>query len=149
MMKNTPIHILLAEDDESDRLLFNEAFSELKINTIVNTVNNGVELMEWLHNESNRLPHILFLDLNMPRKSGLECLIEIRNDERLKHLSVAIYSTSDTQKDMDETFLNGANVYITKPSSFKKLQNVLEKAVMTEYQYQDETMKRENFILRI
>ena len=148
-MKNAPIHILLAEDDKSDRLLFIEAFSELEIKTVVNTVNNGVELMEWLHTESNRLPHLLFLDLNMPRKSGIECLKEIRNDQRLKDLSVAIYSTSDNQKDMDETFRNGANVYITKPNNFQKLKSVLEKAVMTAYQYQDESMKRENFILRI
>jgi CheY-like chemotaxis protein len=77
-MKNEPIHILLAEDDESDRLLFTEAFSELKINTIVRTVNNGVELMEWFNIENNRLPDLLFLDLNMPRKSGIECLKEIR-----------------------------------------------------------------------
>lgn len=148
-MENEPLHILLADDDESDRFLFTEAFSELKIKTIVHTVKNGIELMEWLNSKKNRLPHLLFLDLNMPKKNGLECLKEIKNDGRLKDISIAIYSTSDNEKDMEETFINGANVYIAKPNNFNVLKQVLEKAVMAAYQYQDEAMKRENFLLRI
>lgn len=148
-MENDPIHILLAEDDESDRLLFTEAFSELKIRTIVRTVNNGIELMDFLNIKDTRLPDLLFLDLNMPRKNGLECLKEIRSDENLKEISIAIYSTSDNEKYIEETFLNGANAYITKPNNFNKLKQVLEKAVMTAYLYQDDSMKRENFLLRI
>lgn len=148
-MEKATLHILLADDDESDRLLFTDAFAEIKIKTIVNTVNDGVQLMEWLNKESNGLPHIIFLDLNMPRKNGLECLKEIKNIEKLKDVFVAIYSTSDHKKDMEETFLNGANVYITKPDSFIKLKTVLEKAVVTAFQYQDQSMIRENFLLRI
>ena len=148
-MQNEPLQILLADDDESDRLLFKEAFAELKVNSIVQTVNDGVQLMEWLNRKNIRLPHLLFLDLNMPRKNGLECLKEIKRNEKLKTISIAIYSTSDNEKDMDETFLNGANVYITKPNDFNTLKQVLEKAVMTTHQYQDKLMKRENFLLRI
>lgn len=149
-MEKEPFHILLADDDESDRLLFTDAFAELKINTIVNTVNNGVQLMEWLNKESNRrLPQLIFLDLNMPRKDGMECLKEIKRNEKLKDISIAIYSTSDNKKDIEETFHNGANVYITKPSSFNKLKKILEKAVMTAYQYKDQSLIRQNFLLRI
>ncbi|GGD83356.1 response regulator [Planktosalinus lacus] len=148
-MEKKPLHILLADDDESDRLLFMDAFAELKINTIVNTVNDGAQLMEWLNKESNRLPHLIFLDLNMPRKDGMECLKEIKRNEKLKDISIAIYSTSDNEKDIEETFRNGANVYITKPNSFNKLKKVLEKAVVTAYQYEDQSMIRQNFLLRI
>ena len=148
-MEKEPLHILLADDDEGDRLLFIDAFSLLKIKTIVHTVNNGIELMERLNMKNIRLPHLLFLDLNMPRKNGLQCLKEIRRTKRLKDLSIAIYSTSGNEKDVEETFLNGANVYITKPNNFNLLKQILEKAIMTEYQYHDQVMKRENFILRI
>ncbi len=148
-MENNPLYILLADDDEVDRLLFTDAFSELKIKTIVQTVNNGVELMKWLNEKDVHLPHLLFLDLNMPIKNGLQCLKEIRSNEKLKSISVAIYSTSDSQKDIEETFLNGANIYITKPSHFNTLKQVLEKAVITAYQYQEEVMKRENFFLKL
>jgi CheY-like chemotaxis protein len=148
-MDNQPIHILLADDDESDRLLFIEAFEELEINTFVSTVNNGVQLMEVLNMENIKLPQLLFLDLNMPRKNGLECLKEIRNNKNLKDISIAIYSTSDSEKDVEETFLKGANIYITKPNSFKMLKQVLEKAVFTTIKYQEKIMDRENFLLRI
>lgn len=129
-MGNEPLHILLADDDEGDRLLFTEALSELEINAEVSIVNNGVELMEWLQMKNNRLPDIIFLDLNMPRKGGIACLQEIRSDERLKDISVAIYSTSDNEKDKTEAFHHGANVYIAKPNNFTELKQVLGKAVM-------------------
>lgn len=148
-MDKNPLLILLADDDEVDRLLFTEALLELKIKTIVETVNNGEELMKWLNEKQEHLPHLLFLDLNMPRKNGLQCLKEIRSMEKLKNISVAIYSTSQNEKDMEETFLNGANVYITKPSDFNILKQVLEKAVMAAYQYQEVGMKKENFLLKI
>lgn len=148
-MYNQPFYILLAEDDEADRLIFTEAFAELKLKTIVNTVNDGIELMEWLNKADNRLPYLIFLDLNMPRKNGIECLKEIRHNEKLKDIFIAIYSTSDNKKDMDETFLQGANVYITKPSDFNVLKQVLEKAVMMAYQYEDQSFIRDNFILKI
>lgn len=148
-MKNNPLSILLADDDEVDRLIFKEAFLELKIKTIVKTVNDGVALMQWLNEKHEHLPHLLFLDLNMPRKNGLECLKEIRSNEKLKNISVAIYSTSNNEKGMEETFRNGANVYITKPSDFNILKQVLEKAVMAAYQYQQVDMKKENFLLKI
>jgi CheY-like chemotaxis protein len=147
-LKNKPLHILLADDDEGDRLLFTEAFSALDIKTAVRTVNNGMELMSELKNNGDP-PHLIFLDLNMPLKNGIECLKEIRSDEKLKNISIAIYSTSDNIKDIEEAFRNGANVYITKPNHFNLLKQVLAKAVMAVYQYQEESMKRENFLLRI
>ncbi len=130
-MVKEPLHILLADDDEGDRLLFIEAFSELNINTIVSTVNNGIQLMERLQLKDDPLPHIIFLDLNMPRKDGLACLKEIRSNEKLKDIFVAIYSTSDNEIDKEETFRHGANLYIAKPNNFTKLKQILEKAVMT------------------
>ncbi len=148
-MENNPLFILLADDDEADRLLFIEIFSELKIKTIVETFNNGMELMQFLNEKDDPLPHLLFLDLNMPLKDGLQCLKEIRSNKKLKNISVAIYSTSNNQKDMEETFLNGANIYITKPPDFNTLKQLLEKAVMTAFQYERGGMKKENFLLRI
>lgn len=148
-MNNPPFHILLADDDEADRFIFTEAFSELKIQTIVKTVNDGDQLMEYLGNADNKMPHILFLDLNMPRKNGLECLKEIRGNEKFKDVSIAIYSTSDNEKDMEETFQGGANVYITKPADFNTLKQVLERAVMTAYHFEQKGMNRDNFLLKI
>ena len=148
-MSDNIFQILLADDDETDRLLFKEAFSELKIKTVVETVKNGEELMQWLNNDHYQLPNLLFLDLNMPRKNGIDCLKEIRNNIKLKDILIAIYSTSSSEKDIEETFRNGANIYIHKHTDFNILKQALEKAVSTAFKYKDETMKRENFLLRI
>ncbi len=140
--------ILLADDDEADRLIFKEAFEEMDIGTSVETVNDGEELMQLLENsEYEDLPHILFLDINMPRKNGLECLKEIRANKKYKEVSIAIYSTSSSEKDMHETFLNGANVYINKPQDFNKLKKVLEKAIIYANMYQSPPFNKENFLL--
>ena len=140
--------ILLADDDEADRLIFKEAFDEMDIGTSVETVNDGEELMQLLENsEYEDLPHILFLDINMPRKNGLECLKEIRANKKYKEVSIAIYSTSSSEKDMHETFLNGANVYINKPQDFNKLKKVLEKAIIYANMYQSPPFNKENFLL--
>jgi len=148
-MKVDPLLILLADDDEADRLLFTEAFSELSIKTTVRTVNDGMQLIEWLKKEDNTLLHFLFLDLNMPRKNGMECLKEIRSNEKLRNIFIAIYSTSYNEKDMEETFVNGANVYITKPSDFNELKQILYKAVSATLIYEGNTFNRENYMLRI
>lgn len=148
-MRPNQLNIMLADDDEDDRLFFREAFEEVKIKTNIFTFNNGVELMNHLNNPDNPLPDIIFLDLNMPRKSGLECLQEIRSNERLRQLSVAIYSTSSSEKDIEDTFIQGANVYIKKPSDFSKLKKILSDVVNMNWQYITNGLNKDSFILNL
>lgn len=147
-MQSEAIKILLADDDGDDRLFFQDAFGELKIKTTVQTVMDGVELMEYLNN-AEQLPHILFLDLNMPRKSGMECLKEIRKIDRYKDLAVAIYSTSSTDEDIEETFVQGANVYIKKPNDFGMLKKLLLHVISINWQYHSSGLNRSNFMLNL
>ena len=128
-MQKDFILITLADDDEDDRMFFTDAFDELKINTVVNTVNDGVALMNFLNDPESILPNIIFLDLNMPLKSGIECLKEIKNEPRFKDIVIAIYSTSSSEEDIENTFVLGANIYIKKPSNFGKLKEVLSEVV--------------------
>jgi len=146
-MENGLINVLLADDDEDDRLFFREAFGEIKIKTNVNIVNDGVELMNHLTQNGNKLPHILFLDLNMPRKTGMDCLLEIKNTDHLKDIPVAIYSTSASDEDIEETFVKGANVYIKKPSDFGTLKKILEEVITINWQYHTSGLNRDNFLL--
>jgi CheY-like chemotaxis protein len=148
-MQHEPLNILLADDDEDDRLFFKEAFDEIKIKTKVQTVNDGVELMKYLNSKDVILPHILFLDLNMPLKTGLECLKEIRETKALKDLSVAIYSTSGSEEDIEKTFIKGANVYIKKPNDFSTLKRVLSEVISINWQYHTSGLNKENFLLSI
>jgi len=148
-MDKSPLIILLADDDASDRLLFKEALKELKIVSVVNTVNNGIQLMDYLTKSGSPLPHLLFLDLNMPQKNGLECLKEIRSNKKLKEISIVIYSTSGTKRDIEETFNCGANVYIKKPVDFTILRQLLSKVFSDAFLTKDKPDNIENFLLKI
>ncbi len=148
-MPQEPIHILLADDDEDDRLFFIDAFDEIKMNTKVTVVNDGVELMNYLSESSNQMPDILFLDLNMPRKTGFDCLLEIKQTANLKDIAVAIYSTSASDMDIEETFVQGANVYIKKPSDFNTLKKILEQVITINWQYQTSGLNRDNYLLSL
>lgn len=140
---------MLADDDEDDRDFFREALDELKMNTVSTFLNDGVQLMDYLRKPDARLPHIIFLDLNMPLKGGLQCLREIREDEKLKGLSVAIYSTSASDDHIEETFVQGANVYIRKPSDFATLKKVLHEVISVNWQYHTSALNKENFLFSI
>ncbi len=147
-MENKFLNLLLADDDEADRMLFKEAFEELTTKTVISTVNNGEQLMDYLNKKEGPVPHLIFLDLNMPRKNGMECLKEIRGNEAFKKISIAIYSTSASENDIKETFLNGANVYIKKPSDFNTLKEILAKVISSASIYLDPPFNIDNFILR-
>ncbi|TDQ32353.1 response regulator [Zeaxanthinibacter enoshimensis] len=148
-MKIDLLTVALADDDEDDRLLFEDAINELKIKTKLLLFKNGLELMNYLKKPDAELPQVLFLDLNMPVMDGMRCLDEIRRDSRLKNLSVAIYSTSSSEKDIVETYVRGANIYLTKPSDFKKLQNAIQKILSINWQFHSSNLDKDNFILRI
>ncbi|MBK9636405.1 MAG: response regulator [Bacteroidetes bacterium] len=148
-MQNENIHILLADDDEDDRMFFKDAFEEIKIKTIVKTVNNGVELIQHLSKSDIILPSVLFLDLNMPLKNGMECLKEIKAIDRLKDIAVAIYSTSASKEDIEEAFIKGANVYIKKPSDFSTLKKLLAEVITINWQYQTSGLNRDTFLLSL
>lgn len=148
-MQTDPMFIILADDDEDDRQFFKDAFNEIKIKTMVHVVNDGAALMNYLTKENSQLPHLLFLDLNMPLKNGMECLKEIKSIERLKDISIAIYSTSASEEDIEETFVKGANVYIKKPDDFVTLKKILSKVISVNLQYHTSGLDRDNFLLSI
>ncbi|HAH25956.1 MAG TPA: response regulator [Prolixibacteraceae bacterium] len=148
-MDNDALYIVLAEDDEDDRLFFKEALQEIKVKTVIDFVNDGSQLMDYLNQPGIRLPHVVFLDLNMPIKSGMECLVEIRRNSRLKDLAIVIYSTSSSEEDIEDAFVNGANIYIKKPNDFSLLKSTLAKVVSLNWQYHTLGLKKENFLLSI
>ena len=148
-MDSKPLRIILADDDASDRSNFIDALEESRIKTEVFSVKDGEELMDFLNKVDTPVPHLLFLDLNMPRKNGLACLKEIRQSEKLKDVAVAIYSTSSYEKDIEETFQQGANVYIKKPTDFKVLKSVLDKVLTAAYVYREPPFSIANFIFKI
>ena len=143
------IHILIADDDEDDRAFFNEAINELKMNSELTLFKDGKDLMEYLKLPNIKLPHILFLDLNMPFKNGFECLKEIRANNRYKDISIAIYSTSSSEKDIEDTLIEGANIYIKKPNDFTELKKIIKDVVNMNWQFHTSGLNIETFFFSV
>ena len=126
---NKGFELLLADDDQDDCLCFEDALSELSVQAELTTINNGEALLSLLSTK-DELPDALFLDLNMPRKNGADCLAEIRKSEKFKDLPVIIYSTSYQPEIAMQLFEQGANYYIRKPKVFASLKKVIHRAIL-------------------
>jgi CheY-like chemotaxis protein len=146
---NGRMHIILADDDADDRFLFKAALEEMNVESNLTLLKDGKELMDYLKNPENELPHILFLDLNMPCRTGNNCLEEIKSDPRLYAITVAIYSTSNSEQDIEETLTGGANIYIHKPNDFEKLKQIIKHVLKINWQYHTSGLNKETFFLSI
>lgn len=130
-----PINILLADDDIDDCLFFDKALKEIPIATHLTTVYDGEQLMDYLFKNSEHLPDVLFLDLSMPRKTGFECLTEIKEHPKLKDLTVIMLSTSIPrdliyEKDLIKMLYKiGAEDYIRKPNDFSLLKKIVHDVI--------------------
>jgi len=130
------INVVLADDDSDDCFLFNKALSEIPMATHLIILKNGEHLMEHLTMNADHPPDILFLDLSMPRKTGFECLSEIKENDKLKDIPVFVLTTSYLGgMDYEQNLINalyrfGARDYIRKPVEFEKLKELIIKAII-------------------
>lgn len=144
---NSYITIFLADDDADDRFLFEEALMELRGDVRVTTATNGEQLMRHLDTKTPPNPYLIFLDLNMPLKNGMECLDEIKASSSFQNVPVVIFSTSCQKETMDQVYTKGANYYMCKPDNFQKLKKLLEKVFSLNAASLNNRPTRENFII--
>lgn len=146
-MPNPAAHlpILIAEDDPDDRLLVEEAIVASNLKNPVHFVTDGAELLDFLHQRGNfasdtpaEMPGIILLDLNMPRKSGLEALSEIKAHQVFREIPVVILSTTGAVEQVMASYRLGANSFITKPSSFNQLVTIIK--AMGKYWFEVNTL---------
>lgn len=116
---------LLVDDDEDDICVFKEVLEDVNPAINLACAGDGKEALKLLKQEQNKLPDVIFLDLNMPLMGGKECLSELKKDPQLKRIPVIMYTTSSQSKDIEETMLSGAICFITKPTSLRELKNIL------------------------
>jgi CheY-like chemotaxis protein len=139
--------VLLADDDKDDCLFFKDALEELPLTTHLTIVHDGDQLMKLLMKKTSQLPHVLFLDLNMPRKNGFECLTEIKLNKELSQLFVIIFSTSFKHEIVDLLYEKGAQYYIRKPSEFAQIKKVIHQALTNIAERNFEQPEKKNFVL--
>lgn len=132
MKQGKAIYIVVADDDEDDRLMTKEAFEELKILNELFFVKDGVELLDFLYRrnqyadvEKSPRPGLILLDLNMPRIDGREALKIIKADESLRSIPITIFTTSKAEEDIIRSYNLGVNCFVTKPVTYPGLVDVV------------------------
>jgi two-component system, response regulator len=137
--------VLMAEDDPDDRFLIGEALQETGTCVDLRFVEDGEELMDYLHRlgkytdpELSPLPLLIFLDLNMPKKDGRQAIVEIKANPDLQGIPVIIWTTSDDREDKIHCKKAGADVFVTKPASYAELISSV-KSLVTRYSLQGTT----------
>jgi CheY-like chemotaxis protein len=119
-----PYIILLVEDDEDDQRFFNLCLTRLKREVMCIVANDGIEAIEKLASMET-LPNVIFLDINMPRMDGFECLRRIRESDNLKQLPIVMFSTAHKDFAEKKSLELGANRFIQKPTSLGEFCNVI------------------------
>lgn len=125
--------VYLVDDDIDDQEIFMSAVNEIDSSIKCVGIDNCEEAIEKLKKDKYNLPDIIFLDLNMPRLNGRQCLTELRKLAHLKDVPVVIYSTSSLKKDIEETKSLGANMFLTKPSKFDELCSALHNLISLDW----------------
>ena len=141
--------LLLADDDPDDRLLVKDALEETRWTAELRSVEDGVELMDYLRRRGRYAdpseappPNLILLDLKMPRKSGHQALKEIKEDPDLRRIPVVILTTSNQEQDISRSYTLGVNSFITKPSSFGALVETM--SVLERYWFETVTLPGEH-----
>jgi len=119
------MNVLIVEDNGPEQVIMKEAFKEAGVGHDLYMVKDGIEALEFLNAKGDfhgaPKPDLIILDLNMPRKNGLEVLIDIKNNPKWEHIPILIFSNSEFAKDICKCYSLGANAYLTKPVDFQGL----------------------------
>ena len=139
--------VFLTDDDSDDCMFFSDALNELNSDAILTITNDGVELMDALDTTVPPPPYVIFLDLNMPRKNGFECLKEIRKSTKLMNIPVVVLSTNSNIDIVNQSYDFGANYYICKPKSFQLLKKSIALVLSFDVSKLNSKPSKDNFVL--
>ncbi len=116
-------HVILADDDQDHAFLFERILRKVAPAKQLTVVKDGEELLQLL---ATQKPELVFLDLKMPSKNGIECLKEIRRNPNLKDLPIVVYSCSSKMADIQKSYVHKADLYMVKPFNTEHLENALK-----------------------
>jgi CheY-like chemotaxis protein len=133
-------NIVFAEDDEDDQLYFKEAFHEINPSVRVVFVTDGIQLSRLL---KNFLPDLLFLDLEMPYRNGLQCLVELRANPCSVNLPVVVFSSTMQPANIQTAYEMGAHLFLHKSSRYSEYSDCLKKILSMDWDHPEKV--RENY----
>jgi CheY-like chemotaxis protein len=138
------MHILMADDDKDDFFILKEAAEKAGETLQVSYAGNWLELWRFI---LKTIPDILFLDINMPVKDGIECLQLLRKERKYDKVAILIYSTSVNKTDIDKAYQHGANYFIIKPNAIDDITNIIRKLISMSKESLLSVPPREEFVI--
>jgi CheY-like chemotaxis protein len=142
-------NIFIADDDNDDLILFEDALREICKDSQLTTAKDGQQLMQILDSTVPPPPDVIFLDLNMPRKNGFECLYEIKHSLKLKNIPVVIFSTSDQPEAVNKVYEQGAHYFLKKPNSFPLLKQAIQQVLNINWAEHKDQPSKDKFVLHV
>jgi CheY-like chemotaxis protein len=139
-----PLHILFADDDSDETYLFNEALEHSGLDVTLSYANDGNSLLSFL--QTNAMPDVVIIDINMPHKDGLEALAEIRTHPGFGTLPLIIYSTTKNSEIIEASYQNGANLFVVKPNNFDGMVQVVKKVCAIDWKANPK-LSRDQFVI--
>lgn len=140
------LYVVMADENKDDLLFFKKAFNEVRVKHELLLFSDCLGLISYLK-QTDDIPHLVFLDINMPGKSILQCIEEIRSHKKLQNIVIAIYNTLTMQDDAENVFVAGANIYIKKTHDYPAFKKILEEVLSLSWLYVTDGLNRENFIM--
>lgn len=124
--------VLIIDDDADDRLFLTEAITDVSPGSHMHSCNSGIEALDLLSKKKIALPDFIFLDLNMPKMNGKECLVELKKLLRQTLTKIIVMSTSDMKRDIEDALALGAHLFFTKPGTYTELCSHVKKIILSK-----------------
>jgi len=143
------LNVIAADDDEGNIIFFKNIFKGLKIGVKSQCFSNGDDLMKYLNSYGAIVPEIVFIKYDIPGKKFMECLEEIKADPKFSNIAIAAYSDQISEAEIEEIFVNGANIFMRKPETYEGLKKALTEIITINWQYHSSGLNKDNFIMKV
>ncbi len=139
--------IIVVDDDNEEGVLFSEKIKELNLPHAIYTATSCSALFDML--AQNPLPHVIFMDINMPLPNGHECVKRLKAHPQYGHIPVIMYSISAAEQDIETSYAAGAHYYVVKPYAPQNLSHTLKRALTPDWRKPQPVAKREEFVIDV
>lgn len=148
-MNKEYLNVITADDDEGNIIFFKNIFKDLKIGVKSRFFSSGDGLINYLETGEAIIPELIFIKYTISGKNSRECLEEIKMNPRFSNIVIAMYADQISENEIEEIFVNGANIFMKKPESYEGLKKCLTEIISINWQYHTSGLNKDTFIMKI
>ncbi|MDQ0065963.1 response regulator [Chryseobacterium lathyri] len=148
-MNKEYLNVITVDDDEGNIVFFKNIFKDLRIGVKSQCFSDGDDLMTYISSSGAIIPEIVFIKLDIPGKSCMECVREIKINPRFSNTVIVVYAGLIPESEIEEIFINGANIFMRKPETYDGLKKSLTEIITINWQYHSSGLNIDNFIMKV